>query len=73
MLTKLWGCRLDLKLNEFNRHSNYLVGAGMISCEDDDCAESAICRANRYYESALLHYYYYEKRLHRGNCHSGAV
>lgn len=56
MLTKLWGCRLDSKLNEFNRHSNYLVGAGMISCEDDDCAESAICRANRYYESAILHY-----------------
>ena len=56
MLTKLWGCRLDSKLNEFNRHSNYLVGAGMTSRNDDNCTENAIYRANRYYESALLHY-----------------
>ncbi len=50
----------------------------MTSRNDDNCTENAIYRANRYYESALLHYLLVlditmKKRLHRGNCHSGAV
>ncbi|MDQ7936380.1 cation:proton antiporter [Lactiplantibacillus sp. WILCCON 0030] len=54
VLTKLLGCGLGAKLNGFNAHSNYLVGAGMISR-----GEMALITAQIGFSAHLLSSNYY--------------
>ncbi|MQC05712.1 cation:proton antiporter, partial [Limosilactobacillus reuteri] len=59
VLTKLWGCGLGAKLNGFSRHSNYLVGAGMISRGEmalitAQIGFSAHLLSNDYYSDIIL-------------------
>ncbi|ALC07573.1 Na(+)/H(+) antiporter [Lactiplantibacillus plantarum] len=59
VLTKLWGCGLGAKLNGFSRHSNYLVGAGMISRGEmalitAQIGLSAHLLSNDYYSDIIL-------------------